>query len=679
MSIFSSTFEKTLSLKRLLILVAVLFFPDAGTAQPRDPVAWFNKHFVKYDKNLSRALAAATTKLDSALELNDPAMEGMARMELGFIELHHTHDYEKAVEFFIQSLIIADSLERRDEQIFAYIALASVFEEVGNAVKSEELLEQAQMLNRGPQSPQLEAIILNRLGRMNALQGKVDEAFKTYELVLNLVDEINLPVLEAEALQNLAHLYIRRGEYDQALARHKRALAINRAIGDRIAEARVLSDIGELYLLMKNRERAFANHEAALEIRTALGDQEGIANSYNNLATLYFQDNDFDKAMANLRLSLAAARESQAMEEIRRAHEYLSLCYEAKGDFRSALENKKQFIDINDFIQRENTERQLLEAQSRYVIEGNQFRIRSLESIRAKREEELREQKRFRDFLIAVTALSTVIIFLIAYLYFTIRRSRRTLQVAHARVQEQNVQLRDLNATKDKFFSIISHDLKGPLNSLTSFSSLLINHTESLTRDEIKMLAADLDKSLKNLFALLENLLEWSRSQTGNIDFKAEKFSIVALLEENKTLLANQAQNKNITIENTSTSDIVVQAHKHSTNTVIRNLISNAIKFTGKDGSITVKATMADGHAVVSVTDSGVGMTAEIVARLFRLDAKHSTRGTADEKGTGLGLILCKEFVEKNGGRIWVESTPGVGSTFYFTVPATVKAAVTRS
>jgi signal transduction histidine kinase len=236
-------------------------------------------------------------------------------------------------------------------------------------------------------------------------------------------------------------------------------------------------------------------------------------------------------------------------------------------------------------------------------------------------------------------------------------------------VGRQNLQLQQLNGTKDKFFSILGHDLKGPLNSLTSFSGLLINHTDSLSKDEIKMLALDLDKSLKNLFALLENLLEWSRSQTGNIEFKPERFDLASVLETNKELLKVQAQNKKISIENACKAEVVVNAHRHSINTVIRNLISNAIKFTPEGGSIIINAQQAQEEVMVSVADNGVGMTPEVISKLFRIDTKLTTKGTADEKGTGLGLILCKEFIEKNGGRIGVDSKPDEGTVFYFTLP----------
>ncbi|HEX6891048.1 MAG TPA: HAMP domain-containing sensor histidine kinase, partial [Chryseolinea sp.] len=252
--------------------------------------------------------------------------------------------------------------------------------------------------------------------------------------------------------------------------------------------------------------------------------------------------------------------------------------------------------------------------------------------------------------------------------YIVQQRSNKKLKVAHDQLNSQNLELQELNATKDKFFSIISHDLKGPLNSLTSFSSLLINHTESLSKEEIKMFASDFDKSLKNLFALLENLLEWSRSQTGNIEFVPESFDLAVVMEENKELLKAQAQNKNITLVNESTEKVLINAHKNSVNTVVRNLISNAIKFTPEGGKITLKTFRQNGVVVASITDTGVGMSQNVIDRLFRIDSKHSTKGTANEKGTGLGLILCKEFVEKNGGKIWVSSIEGEGSVFSFSL-----------
>lgn len=632
-------------------------------------IQWYERFFREKQTSAENDLKQAVADLDEAVDAHDPKAEAMASKALGLIHLTRTHDYEKAMDFFIRSLSIEDSLSLKQDQVYTYLAMAHVFEEAGDPYKSLELLEQAHALNDQFRDIDLLVLILNKLGETNASIGRIDAAFENYETVLSYKEEVEDPSHEAAALLNIAHLYTDQGKYEKALETHKEALRIRREIRDKKNEALSLNDIGELYRLMKNEEKALANHVVALEIRQGLGDKRDIAESFNNIGVLYFQQKNFERSIANLLLGLAAARDAQAREQIRRSYDYLSQCYSALGDYQKALAYKDDFVLINDFIQNERTEQRLLATQNRYVMDQKQSQIERLDAIRAEREKELQAQKQFRNFLVALIALAAVIVLLTLYLYIVKQRSNKVLQVANAKVQQQNLQLQELNATKDKFFSIISHDLKGPLNSFTSFSGLLINHTDSLSKDEIKMLAKDLDKSLKNLFALLENLLEWSRSQTGSIEFKPERFDLPALLQQNKELLQAQAQNKKITLESQYADALTINAHRHSVNTVVRNLISNAIKFTPEGGTIVLGMKQSDDKVIVSIRDNGVGMPPEVVQKLFRIDTKYSTKGTADEKGTGLGLILCKEFIEKNGGRIWVESEVGKGSVFSFALP----------
>lgn len=633
-------------------------------------VSWYETFFLVKDKQaVEDELRLATAKLLETVAIGDRQTEARLRKEIGLINLVYLYDYEKAMDFFVRSLAIEDSLSIRPPQVFTYLAIAQVYEQAGNLTKSAESLEKALLINDQFRDVHTLVFILNKLGKINAARGRIDDAFENFELVLNYKDELAKPKLEAEALFNLAHLYTSQGKYDTALDMHKEALSIRRMIGDRKNEALSLNDIGELYHRMKNDEKAFANHIVALEIRQRLQDNRGIAESYNNIGVLYYQQKNFERSIANLLLALENANDVQAQEEVRKSYDYLSLCNKELGDFKKALEYRDLFMAINDLIQSEKNQQRLAETENQYTIDKKQSQIDRLESIRLQREREIQAQKQFRNFLMALVGLGVLVVLLIFYLYIVKKRSNKKLLVSNKKVQQQNLELQELNATKDKFFSIISHDLKGPLNSLTSFSGLLINHTDSLSKDEIRMLAKDLDKSLKNLFALLENLLEWSRAQTGNIEFKPEAFDLAGLLDQNKTLLQTQAQNKQITIENVSTFPVTVNAHRHSINTVIRNLISNAIKFTPEGGTITLALKPGPEQLIVSVKDTGVGMSTEVIQKLFRIDAKHTTKGTADEKGTGLGLILCREFVEKNGGRIWVESTPGKGSVFYFSIP----------
>lgn len=660
-------------LTKLFLLFAtwgLSFLVVVGIQDGDQAVAWYEEFFQeKKRKPVEESLKQVTVKLDQAIRTNNPESQAKALKELGLLHLTRTNDYDMAMDMLIQCLIIEDSLDLKEQRIFTYLAMAKVFEEVGNYDKSEQLIEQALRLNEPLQNPEVQVLILNELGQINVSTGKMKEALKNYEQVLKYKDVIENPKAEAQALFNIAHLYRTQGNYNRSLQNHKGALTIRRAIKDKRNEALSLNDIGELYRLMKMDTKALANHQVALGIRQALKDEKGIAESYNNIGVLYYQQKKLDDAISSLQSGLQAALESQTVEQQQKSYDYLSLCYKEQGQHEEALKNRERFVVINDFIQNQKYEQRLLESQSRYVIDTKESQIESLERERSQKEQELLRQKNLRNFLVSLIGLGLIIVGLIFYLYRTKQRTNKKLQEVNEKVKQQNLQLQNLNATKDKFFSIIGHDLKGPLNSLTSFSRLLIQHTDSLSKDEIQMLAKDFDKSLKNLFALLENLLEWSRSQTGNIEFKPEVFDLASLLKENKGLLQAQAQNKKISLVELDEAKLLVKAHKHSINTVVRNLISNSIKFTPEGGLITLGIKPNHDHAIVSITDTGVGMSPEIIAKLFRIDAKQSTKGTADEKGTGLGLILCKEFVEKNGGKLWVESEEGKGSVFYFTVP----------
>ena len=220
-------------------------------------------------------------------------------------------------------------------------------------------------------------------------------------------------------------------------------------------------------------------------------------------------------------------------------------------------------------------------------------------------------------------------------------------QRSNEMLMKSNQTISELNTAKDRLFSIIGHDLKGPLNTLNAFFALVQNNADSLNVNEIKKLSHDFDKSLKNSFNLLENLLEWSQSQTGAIDFNAEEFDLSVVLRENQELFKGLADHKNITIINDNILPLWVRAHRYSTNTVVRNLLSNAIKFTHHGGVITLHIEHIGQLLKISITDNGVGISEAVIQKLFKIGTKHSTPCTALEKGTGLGLILCKEFVEK--------------------------------
>ncbi|OQY27361.1 MAG: hypothetical protein B6244_10900 [Candidatus Cloacimonetes bacterium 4572_55] len=248
-------------------------------------------------------------------------------------------------------------------------------------------------------------------------------------------------------------------------------------------------------------------------------------------------------------------------------------------------------------------------------------------------------------------------------MHLTIHQQRKT-------IIEQKDKLIALNTSKDRFFSIIAHDLRNPFMGLMSVLELMTKFSEDVTPEDITFYAIHLKKSTDNTYRLLENLLEWALLQQGRIEFNPEINDLAMITETNLNLFENLAEKKEIGLVNRIIPDTLIFADDHMIATVIQNLINNAVKFTPTHGKITINSRPIDNDFIeISIADTGIGISASAQKKLFHLDQKYTREGTAGEKGTGLGLVLCKEFVEKNGGKIWVKSEVGSGSNFKFTVP----------
>jgi signal transduction histidine kinase len=253
--------------------------------------------------------------------------------------------------------------------------------------------------------------------------------------------------------------------------------------------------------------------------------------------------------------------------------------------------------------------------------------------------------------------------------HLKIQQQSKELQRQSRELQIQRKELLELNATKDRFFSIIAHDLRSPFQGFLGLTQILEEESSTLTMTEIKEIAASLSVSANNHFRLLDNLLQWSQIQKGSVPFSPEVIHLNSLVDESITPLIASAKTKGIEITCAISDSLEVIADKNMLQTVIRNLVSNALKFTQPGGKVALMAkTNGDKSVEISVQDTGIGMSQEMVDNLFRLDISTSRRGTNDEPSTGLGLLLCHEFIEKHGGKLLVGSEVGMGSTFSFTL-----------
>jgi len=242
-------------------------------------------------------------------------------------------------------------------------------------------------------------------------------------------------------------------------------------------------------------------------------------------------------------------------------------------------------------------------------------------------------------------------------------------KMAEVQLQEYSEQLKELVATKDKFFSIIAHDLKSPFNSILGLSEIIKNDAKHLDIATIEQYAAIIHSTSNNTFKLLENLLDWARIQQSQMPFQPVSFVLKTVTDEVTELMIEKANSKMIAIINYIPDNLIVMADKNMIRTILRNLISNALKFTSTNGKVGIKAISKGNTIEISVADTGTGIKRENIDKIFKIGSSFSKRGTENEKGTGLGLLLCKEFVEKHGGQIWVESEEGKGSEFKFSIP----------
>jgi signal transduction histidine kinase len=277
------------------------------------------------------------------------------------------------------------------------------------------------------------------------------------------------------------------------------------------------------------------------------------------------------------------------------------------------------------------------------------------------------------------------IILLIIYFYIVKRKHNSILEENYKVIQDQKTQLEEnflelknnekklsqLNATKDKFFSIIAHDLKNPFNVLIGLSDIVISDPDVRHSEDFEEIIDGIFQTAKSGYNLLDNLLEWARSQTDELEYKPALIDMNDIVSLNTTFFRESAKAKKIEICNFIPSDLKIFADYNMVNFVVRNIINNAIKFSFLDGKIEIKASKTDGLYIFSIQDYGIGMNKETADKLFKIESTNPKPGTANEMGTGLGLIICKEFVEKNGGEIWVESQERKGSCFYFKLPGT--------
>ena len=463
-------------------------------------------------------------------------------------------------------------------------------------------------------------------------------------------------------LLNTGYNYYLVNDLDTALSYYNEAEPIFEEIGLEIGKAYTIGNRALVYWKKGQPERAIEDLKKAITMLEPLGDQYGMADYYNQLGSIYLEFDDHEKALINTEKGLEMALAVDLKEQIRDASRLLAELYEERQDYAKAFAYQSQFIAYKDSIQDQETTRRLADLRTEFEVGQKEA---ELEVVSAEK-----KTQQIMSIGLGVILLLTGVFAVITYKnYATKNRINKQLEIQAVTLKEQKEDLEELNKTKDKFFSIVSHDLRGPITSFFGISPVIKSYVKSKKTDDLLEVAEDIDKSVRQLSDLLDNLLSWATQQQTQIPYHPEVLDLNHVASRVHQNLQNVAQSKSIELVVNVPEKLSAYADRNTTETIIRNLTSNALKFTARAGKVMISASQEGDKTLISVSDTGVGMNQEQLDKIFQLKGTPSQYGTDGERGLGLGLQLVKEFTQLNQGELTIQSEEGKGSTFTFSLP----------
>nr|WP_255737424.1 tetratricopeptide repeat-containing sensor histidine kinase [Cognataquiflexum nitidum] len=551
------------------------------------------------------------------------------------------------------------------------------------------------------QDHELEAQNLNRLGVYYRNMNLQEEALKLYEEALEISKKNNNPVQIGHSLNNIGQIYFYRDLFEESLEYYKAAETQFLKVGDQEGLAYNYTGMSPVLGALGKNKEALEIINKAIKIREEEGNKRQLLVSKFNRSVLLMSMGEFNNVeedVLNLyhygisndkiraihaleklvELNLATGKISQAVqfaEEAKSLHEQrpnsesmieiYEMMYQLYFDRGNTAESKKYLSLLDE-------EKEVLSAERiKNYLAGLTIKKQKDEIAALSRENELMQSnQKFKMYITFALLMLAFSLFVALSIYYRSYKKEiyniRRLREKQLKIESQAAELNRLNIEKDKIFSILAHDLKAPLDSLWGMVKLI--NEDNLSQEEFESYLPILSQNLGNNSMLLENLLIWSRSQMRGMNTQFSKFNLHDLVDQNLTFLSGSGYFKGQVLENYIPKFIVIEAEKTMLEIVIRNLLTNALKFTHANDKITVALEEEDDFYTVSVSDQGIGMTESSLSKLFGNEF-YTTTGTHQEKGTGLGLLLSKELVRKNRGEIWAKSQIGSGSTFCFTLP----------
>ncbi|MRX63896.1 tetratricopeptide repeat protein [Maribacter sp. RZ05] len=563
--------------------------------------------------------------------------------------------------------------------------------EVAKRIKDDELLLGNKLLLG----------IENSIANVYYYKGDYAESLSRYLKSIELASLIGDNKMLAILNENIASLYADQNDYDQAIGFFKIVKKLNEKIGDEINTAKTMSNLASVYADMGKLEYAMYNINSSIGVFEKHKIMDWLAYAYEVKGKAYLESKDYkwalfwykqgemmhhnvddDRGETSLLNGIAEAYLGQHKdslsevyaqkafelskrlkfhEEIQKSANTLYRINKNKGDLKSALTFHELYQTLHDTIISNKNEKSLTMLVTKLDFEEQK------EKLILENEKALASQKRYIYIALLILVIFLVITLIVRRNEKVQKRLNVELYNKTAKLVENEKKLRATNETKDKLFSIIGHDLRGPIAAFQGLLQLYRNG--EIGSNDFLQFIPKLGKDLDNISFTLNNLLSWGQTQMNGSTTKPSIICLENLVNDNINLLEETATAKSIRIVNKIKSNVLSWADNDHIDIVFRNLLSNAIKFTPENGKITIDVSERSTSWEISVKDTGVGINLETQKKLFKKNSSITTYGTNDEKGTGLGLSLCKEMVEKNNGEIWVESTIPNGSCFYFTLP----------
>ena len=520
------------------------------------------------------------------------------------------------------------------------------------------------------------ARLLNSMGALYYEQHNFDKAIEQFKKGFLLSKEQGDLYTQIRSLNNVAFNFSEKGEYDSALYYARYSIQINQKAGSPYLTAFANRVIGDIYFKRGEYDSAAQIFEGSLEDSRIQNVKTTEASVTHRLGATYLKLGRLEDAKKILLEGIEVSKENKFLDELAKNYKYLAEVYEAKGNITKAYENQKTYLLLNDSLVNKGNRDRIALLQGMFQDNLDQSELNLL---RAQNENQAqRIQLNRRNNLIVGIAVF-LIVGLAIWLYIlnrNINKYNKDLLKQKEKIKKQNndleaksLQLEKINETKNKLFSILGHDLKGPVGQVKSVVDLLMRG--ALTKDEFDQLLISLNKDIDTVHFTLNNTLKWSMSQMEGFKLKRSCFNLTEIVNSTISLIDPQVKGKNLTINNKMDNDVSVFADMDLIEVVVRNILNNAVKFSKMNDSIEITSTSEDNMMKWCVNDHGIGMSKSQITHILGKDyaITDSQKGTNEEKGSGLGLQLCKEFIRMSGGDIFIQSTEGTGTKICVTIP----------